>query len=54
MKIVLCLKIFIITFVISVDLYIGLLYQGERMEEGRGSVYIRNCICKYIYAPFIL
>ena len=35
LKIVLNLKIFIITFVISLNFYIGLLYRGERV---RGSV----------------
>ena len=48
--IVLNLKIFMITFVTSVDFLYQLLYE----EKGRGSIYISDCICKYISATFVL
>ena len=34
LDIVLNFKIFIVTFVISVDFYMGLLYRGERIRRG--------------------
>ena len=48
--IVLNLKIFMITFVTSVDFLYQLLYE----EKGTPPIYISDCICKYISATFVL
>ena len=45
-------KVFIITFLMPVDFLI--LVFGLLRKDGRGSVKISNCICKYICANFVL
>ena len=46
------LEILTVTLVISMYLDMGLLYRGKG-GAGGWSVYISNCICKYICFTFV-